>query len=317
MEHLRVDPERLSAGPSWDEILGCDTAKQDIQAAIELPRLAPQLAESISAWRGILLHGPPGTGKTALALSTAAVFRDCSVYHVKASNLMDKWLGATERNVSALFKVAEETGPSLIVLDEVEALLGTRQSSESAEGTTYRLKGEFLSLMSTCKDVVVIGTTNLPWNIDEAFWRRFECHIHLGLPDRCVRFDMLKLRLGSLYHTIKDGDIKRLADASQGLSGDGIFNAIKAEAMRLFKQAIHSTHFRRFKFRGIDQYLACSATHPNAEAKKASELSGQLLVGPMTVEGLHDTLRNSVARSTVIQDSDRRHAKWAREQFHN
>lgn len=152
-----IDAIRVNPVAAGKEIAGCDAVKEDIENAVFLSEL-PHLAELEYGWKGILLYGPPGTGKTQL---TPSIANRCTVYHVHPSSIIDKYVGATERNIRALFTIAQENKPSVVFIDEVDALFSVRESKH-AEASTQRLKSEFLSALTMTK-VVVIGATNLPW----------------------------------------------------------------------------------------------------------------------------------------------------------
>ena len=129
-----------------DKVAWYADAKGDIRNAVFLSEALPHLADIGYAWKGTLLYGPPGAGKTQLTLSVAAGGK-CKMFHVLCSSIVDKYLGATERNVHALFKVAQEHAPSVIFIDGVDALFSVRENRHE-EASTQRLKSEFLSALT-------------------------------------------------------------------------------------------------------------------------------------------------------------------------
>lgn len=164
---------------------GLEQAKASLQEAVILPTRFPQLfTGERKPWRGILLYGPPGTGKSYLA-KACATEADGTFFSVSSADLVSKWLGESERLVKNLFKMAREAKPSIIFIDEVDSLCGSR--SEGENETSRRIKTEFLVQMNgvgtDCDGVLVLGATNVPWELDAAIRRRFEKRIYIPLPD--------------------------------------------------------------------------------------------------------------------------------------
>jgi vacuolar protein-sorting-associated protein 4 len=126
----------------WDDVSGLEMAKEGLKEAVILPIRFPQLFdETRQPWRGILLYGPPGTGKSFLAKACAT---ECegTFFSVSSSDLVSKWMGESERLVKQLFKMARDKKPSIVFIDEVDSLCGSR--SEGENDSTRRIKTEFL-----------------------------------------------------------------------------------------------------------------------------------------------------------------------------
>mmetsp|Transcript_15978 Transcript_15978/g.15386 ORF Transcript_15978/g.15386 Transcript_15978/m.15386 type:complete len:255 (+) Transcript_15978:157-921(+) len=169
----------------WSDVAGLDQAKASLQEAVILPTKFPQLfTGERKPWRGILLYGPPGTGKSYLA-KACATEADGTFFSVSSADLVSKWLGESERLVKQLFKMARENRPAIVFIDEVDSLCGSR--SEGENETSRRIKTEFLVQMqgvgNDMDGVLVLGATNVPWELDGAIRRRFEKRIYIPLPD--------------------------------------------------------------------------------------------------------------------------------------
>jgi vacuolar protein-sorting-associated protein 4 len=158
----------------WDDIAGLESAKEALKEAVILPMRFPHLfTGKRKPWRGILLYGPPGTGKSYLAKAVATE-ANATFFSISSSDLVSKWMGESERLVKQLFKMAREQKPSIIFIDEIDALCGTRGEGESE--ASRRIKTEFLVQMNgvgTESDgVLILGATNIPWQLDPAIRRR-------------------------------------------------------------------------------------------------------------------------------------------------
>lgn len=144
--------------------------------------------------RGVLLYGPPGTGKTMLAKALAKECTACFIV-IKASTILSKWYGETNKMISAIWTLAYKLQPTILFIDEVDALLGSRSSSEH-EATTA-MKTEFMQLWEGFEtdvgsNVVVLGATNKKFSLDDAVLRRFSLQYEVGLPSVGQREDILR-----------------------------------------------------------------------------------------------------------------------------
>jgi vacuolar protein-sorting-associated protein 4 len=171
----------LSETPNvkWDDIAGLELAKEALKEAVILPVKFPQLfTGNRKPTSGILLYGPPGTGKSYLAKAVATE-ANSTFFSVSSSDLVSKWMGESERLVKQLFTMARENKPAIIFIDEVDALCGPRGEGESE--ASRRIKTELLVQMNGVGNdstgVLVLGATNIPWQLDAAVRRRFERRI--------------------------------------------------------------------------------------------------------------------------------------------
>jgi vacuolar protein-sorting-associated protein 4 len=199
-----------------------------------LPTKFPQLfTGERKPWRGILLYGPPGTGKSYLA-KACATEADGTFFSISSSDLVSKWLGESERLVKQLFKLARENKPAIIFIDEIDSLCGSR--SEGENETSRRIKTEFLVQMQGVGNdndgILVLGASNVPWELDPAIRRRFEKRIYIPLPDPMARMAQFKIRLGKTPNNLTEQDYVDLGHATEGYSGSDITVVVK-EAMMM------------------------------------------------------------------------------------
>ncbi|KAL8711032.1 MAG: hypothetical protein Q9220_004413 [cf. Caloplaca sp. 1 TL-2023] len=233
----------------WDDVAGLDIAKKALKEAVVYPFLRPDLFLGLrEPARGMLLFGPPGTGKTMLARAVATESRS-TFFAISASSLTSKWLGESEKLVRALFQLAKALAPSIIFVDEIDSLLSSRGGSSEHE-STRRIKTEFLIQWSDLqkaaagkqqseKDkqegdasrVLVLAATNMPWAIDEAARRRFVRRQYIPLPESHVRESQIRTLLSHQKHSLKQDDIHVLVELTDGYSGSDITALAKDAAM--------------------------------------------------------------------------------------
>jgi len=210
----------------WEDIAGLKAAKRAIEESIILPLKRPELFEGMPSWKGVLLFGPPGCGKTMVA-KAAATECESTFFSLGSADLMVKWVGDSEQRVKALFDVARERQPSIIFLDEVDAIGIKRDGSESPVSTrilTQILQG-MDGLSSKVDDrLMVLGATNRPWNIDSAMLRRFDKRIMVPLPDIEARKEIFRINFRKLpqLRISDDINIDEMGKLTEGYTGDDI-----------------------------------------------------------------------------------------------
>ena len=228
----------LSEKPNvkWSDVAGLEGAKEALKEAVVLPIRFPQLfTGKRKPWKGILLYGPPGTGKSYLAKAVATE-ADSTFFAMSSSDLVSKWQGESEKLVKQMFEMARESRPSIIFIDEIDSLCTSRAEGESE--SSRRIKTEFLVQMdgvgSAQGGILVLGATNVPWEIDQAMRRRFEKRVYIALPEAFARTYMFRLNLGDTPNDITPDEFDRLGQMSEGFSGSDVSVVVREARKYLF-----------------------------------------------------------------------------------
>jgi SpoVK/Ycf46/Vps4 family AAA+-type ATPase len=215
---------------TFADVGGLDHVKEQVNKRIILPFSKPSLFQRFKkrVGGGILLYGPPGCGKTLLARATAG---ECNAafFNVAISDVLDMYIGESERKLNALFEKARSSAPSVLFFDELEALAGKRQYTR--EATSSKLVSQFLSEMDgftrNNHGVLVIGATNVPWAIDPAFQRpgRFDRVLFVPPPDRAARASILARLLE--HRPSRNCNPAAIAERTAGFSGADLENIVE------------------------------------------------------------------------------------------
>lgn len=290
----------------WDDIAGLDGAKEALKEAVILPVKFPHLfTGNRKPVTGILLYGPPGTGKSYLAKAVATE-ANSTFFSVSSSDLVSKWMGESERLVKQLFTMARESKPSIIFIDEVDALCGPRD--EGGSEASRRIITELLVQMNGVGQdqdgVLVLGATNIPWQLDAAVRRRFERRIYIPLPDAAARARMFEINVGDTPCGLSASDFRDLAEMCQGYSGHDVAVVVRDALMQPVRKVQAATHFKETpESTPTDRKLVpCSPGDPGAMEMGWMDVDSHELVLPeLTIKDFIKSIGNT--RPTV-NDND-------------
>jgi len=285
----RIRPEVIPAseiGVTFDDIGALADIKESLQELVMLPLRRPDLFKGglLKPCRGILLFGPPGTGKTMLA---KAIANDAgaSFINVSMSTITSKWFGEDEKNVRALFSLAAKVAPTIIFVDEVDSMLGQRARYGEHEAMR-KIKNEFMShwdglLSKTGERILVLAATNRPFDLDEAIIRRFERRIMVGLPTQESRELILRTLL-SKEKIEENIDFKELATMTEGYSGSDLKNLCVTAAYRPVRELLKKEREKELERREKESK---DKAVENSEAPEAKKESSESKDAPKSKEG--------------------------------
>ncbi|KAJ1968517.1 AAA ATPase cdc48 [Dispira parvispora] len=231
----REDEEQNLNAVGYDDIGGCRKQMAQIRELVELPLRHPQLFKSIGIKppRGILMYGPPGTGKTLIARAVANE-TGAFIFLINGPEIMSKMAGESESNLRKAFEEAEKNSPSIIFIDEIDAIAPKRDKTNGE--VERRVVSQLLTLMDGLKarsNVVVMAATNRPNSIDPALRRfgRFDREVDIGIPDPIGRLEILRIHTKNMKLD-EDVDLEKVASETHGFVGADLAALCSEAAMQ-------------------------------------------------------------------------------------
>lgn len=246
VEMIENDIVDRSPKISWKDIAGLQFAKKTIYEIIVWPMMRPDIFNGLRAPpKGLLLFGPPGTGKTMIGKAIASE-SNSTFFSISASSLTSKWVGEGEKMVKTLFAIAAIKQPAVIFIDEIDSLLSARSDKE--DESSRRIKTEFLVQLDGARTtgeerILIIGATNRPAELDEAVKRRFQKRLYIPLPNSEARRELIKVIIekdsskGNKY-SLSPEEIEQVVDLTKGYSGADM-RGLCAEAAMVPLRNIH------------------------------------------------------------------------------
>ncbi len=227
----------------FEQVGGMESVKEQIRVKIIYPITHAEMfaAYGKKAGGGILMYGPPGCGKTYIARATAGEVK-ANFVSIGINDVLDMWIGNSERNLHQLFQQARNNRPCVLFFDEVDALGASRSDMRQSAGR--HLVNQFLSEMDGAKSdnegVLILGATNAPWHVDSAFRRpgRFDQVLFVPPPDETAREEILKIALDG--KPVENVDLKKVAAKTKDFSGADLGAVVETAVESKLQEAIKS-----------------------------------------------------------------------------
>ncbi len=273
---------------TYEDIGGLHKEMRRVREIIELPLKYPEVFAhlGVEAPKGVLLYGPPGTGKTLIA---RAVAHESNVHfiHINGPEIIDKLYGASEANLRKMFEEAEKKAPSIIFIDEIDAIAPKREQMAGERQVERRVVAQLLSLMDGLEargQVVLIAATNLPDSLDPALRRpgRFDREIEIGIPDKEGRREALEIHSRGMP-LAEAVDLERIASITHGFVGADLAALCREAAMSALRRLMPDIDFKTtdipydklaaLKVEWADFEGALAEVEPSALREVATEIS--------------------------------------------
>ncbi|MBP2145633.1 transitional endoplasmic reticulum ATPase [Methanofollis sp. W23] len=308
----------------WTDVGGLEEVKADLSEAVEWPLKYPEVFARMQTKppKGILLFGPPGTGKTMLAKATANE-SECNFISVKGPELLSKWVGESEKGVREIFRKARQAAPSIVFFDEIDSLVPRRGSYSGSTHVTESVVSQLLTELDgleELKGVMVLGATNRPDMLDEALMRpgRLDRIVYVPPPDRESRKKIFEVYLRGIEGLLAaDVDIEAMVNRTEGFAGadiEALVREAKLAAMREFIEAMREkspqeradaiANVRLTKTHFEEGFAKVKPSLPKERLEEFERLSWDILYGGEQRAAL-ETAAALIKRADLIKDSEK------------
>ncbi|MFB6078631.1 MAG: AAA family ATPase, partial [Halarchaeum sp.] len=230
---------------TWDDVGGLEGTKERLRETIQWPLDYPEVFESmdLDSAKGVLMYGPPGTGKTLLAKAVANE-ANSNFISIKGPELLNKYVGESEKGVREVFEKARANAPTVVFFDEIDSIAGQRGRNQSDSGVGERVVSQLLTELDgieDLEDVVVVATTNRPDLIDSALLRpgRLDRHVHVPVPDEEARRAILEVHTRE-KPLADDVDLDAVARRTDGFVGADVEALVREATMAATREFVNT-----------------------------------------------------------------------------
>ncbi len=261
---------------NWEDVGGLKDIKQDLKEAVEWPMKHPDSFDrmGIKPLKGVLLYGPPGSGKTLIAKAVAKE-SEANFIQVKGPSLLSMWVGKSEEGMRKVFERARQVAPCIVFFDEVDSLAGKR-GAESGTKVTERVLNQMLAEMDGIEDmsdILVIGATNRPDMLDPALLRpgRFDKILLVNAPDEKSRENILRIHTKNMPIKDKENLIKTFSKLTDGYTGADVESLVREAGMLALRENIESKEVKKKHFEEALKKIKPSVTKNTINVYKKVE----------------------------------------------
>ncbi|EZQ07057.1 MULTISPECIES: AAA family ATPase [Acidianus] len=225
----------VKSSVKFEDIVGMESIKELFMEVIFMATSKPEKEVKLDPPRSVLLYGPPGNGKTLLASALSSSLNS-TFFNVNISNVLSRYVGDAPKMIGTIFSLARKMSPSIIFIDEIDSIAISREQRQNVgTGLIQKMLVEMDGFKSQQNFTLVVGSTNRPWDLDEAIINRFDYRIYVPLPDANAREGIFRHEIEGRGFTT-EADYKELAENSEGYTGREISYVCKKAIMYMIRR---------------------------------------------------------------------------------
>jgi vacuolar protein-sorting-associated protein 4 len=301
---------------TWQDIIGLEKVKAILHQSVVLPREMPHIFEgNRQPVQSILLYGPPGTGKTQIARALAYESQ-MAFFVVTASDIINKYIGESERNTRQMFETVRQNRPCILFIDEIDALCKDRENSGDKTNTVQEFLTQMDGITNNLDGILFMGNTNAPWLLDHGIRRRFNKRIYVALPSIEERLALLCYYLAKNVNDIgtpiENEPLLMLVEQMTHYSGADIKELIRSAYEKTLQCITEATHFKPAKQGEEVVVIPCHSTDPSARPLLYSAIhdKSKIRAPALTMEMLQEAIRD--CKPSVNEKDLEKYETWTR-----